>query len=131
MERMTSRRSESTYRRSYVGTWLAGTVAFVALIVAGYPVVGAVAFGVAAFVAIGLHGQYGGPLFDERDAEIIETASANTISVFGIASAVVFPTMTALHALAVYQWPGWLTPIAWFVTALYLVWGLNLLLARR
>ncbi|MFD1586078.1 DUF2178 domain-containing protein [Halorientalis brevis] len=128
---MPSTHSESTYRRSYIGSWLAGTVAFAGLIVAGYPVVGAVAFGVAALVAINLQRGYEGPLFDERDEDIVKEASANTISIFGVTSAVVFPTMTALTALGMFEWPWWLTPIAWFVTALYLVWGLNLLLARR
>lgn len=131
METITMTGNESTYRRSYIGIWLAGTLAFVALLVAGYPVAGAGAFGLAALAAIALHRGYRGPLFDERDAEIIETASANTISIVGMTSGVFFPTMTVLHALEVYQWPTWLTPIAWFVAGLYGLWGLNLLLARR
>ena len=131
MENTTMTGQESTYRRSYIGSWIAGTLAFVGLIVAGYPVAGAVAFGLAAVVAINLHRGYEGPLFDERDEQIITEASANTISIVGITSGVFFPTMTALHALGVSQWPAWLTPIAWFVTALYGVWGLNLLLARQ
>jgi uncharacterized membrane protein len=121
---------ESTYRRSYIGSWLTGTVAFIGLIVAGYPVVGAVAFGLAALVAVNLQREYDGPMFDERDDAIVKRASVNTIAIFGVVSGIFFPTMTTLHALNIYQWPAWLTPIAWFVAALFLMWGVNLLLAR-
>lgn len=127
---MTLDHNEGNYRRSYIGIWLIGTLAFVGLIVAGYPVVGAVAFGLAALVAINFHRRYEGPLFDERDEGVIKEASANTLFVFGVSSGVVFPIMTALSALDMYQWPTWLTPIAWFVTGLFLVFGVNILIAR-
>lgn len=127
---MTLVHNEATYRRSYIGIWLIGTLTFVGLIVAGYPVVGAVEFGLAALVAINLHRRYEGPLFDERDDAIIKEASANTLLTFGVISGVFFPTMTALHALDIHQWPTWLTPIAWFVTGLFLVFGVNILMAR-
>lgn len=127
---MTLDYNEGRHRRSYIGIWLIGTLAFVGLIVAGYPVVGAVAFGLAALVAINLHRRYEGPLFDERDEGVIKEASANTLFVFGVSSGVVFPIMTALSALDIYQWPTWLTPIAWFVTGLFLVFGVNILIAR-
>lgn len=127
---MTPTRTESTYRRSYISSWVTGTVAFVALIVAGYPAVGAVAFGLAALVAVNLQREYEGPLFDERDDAIVKKASINTMFIFGVVSGIFFPTMTVLYALDIYQWPTWLTPIAWFVTTLFLLWGVNLLLAR-
>jgi len=127
---MTPTHTESTYRRSYIGSWLTGTVAFVVLIVAGYPVGGAIAFGGAALVAVNLQREYEGPLFDGRDDAILKEASISTIAIFGVVSGIFFPTMTVLNALDIYQWPAWLTPIAWFVAALFLVWGVNLLLAR-
>jgi uncharacterized membrane protein len=128
---MATAHSESTYRRSYIGIWALGAVAFAGLIVAGFPLVGVGAFVVAAVAAVAFQGTYGGVLFDERDRTTLQEAGANTIAVLGMTSAVVFPTFTALHALGVYTWPAWLTPIAWFVTALFGVWLLMLLLARR
>jgi uncharacterized membrane protein len=123
--------SESTYRQSYIGIWALGAVAFAGLIVAGLPLVGVATFVAAAVGAVGLQQTYGGVLFDERDQTTLREAGANTIAVLGMTSAVVFPTFTALHALGLYTWPAWLTPIAWIVTALFGVWLVMLLLARR
>jgi ABC-type branched-subunit amino acid transport system permease subunit len=116
-------------RLSYIGLWALATLAFVGLSVAGYPAVGAVAF----FGLGGATVALGDPesMFDERDADIIEEASANTIRVVGLSAAVVFPTVSALAGLGYIAFPLWLAPIGAFVAAMFALWGGFLLLARR
>lgn len=112
---------ETTYRRLYIGLWALSGVALGGGIVAGYPLVGVgafVAFGLAALVTFR---RYDGPLFDERDERQLAAASKRTLGIMGVASAVVFPTVTGLWALGVIEWPLWLTPIAFFIAALAFV----------
>lgn len=127
---MTSKHTESTYRRSYTGSGPIGTVAFVAPDVAGHPVVGAVALASATVGVVELQRGYERPFIDERDDTIVSEASITTVSVFGVVSRVVFTTRTELQALDIHRWPAWLAPIAWFVAAMFLAWNVNLLLAR-
>jgi len=119
-----------SYRRAYVAAWVVGSLAFVGLIAAGYPLVGSVAFGAAAVVGVGAHQVFEGELFDESTSDL-RAACTNTIAVLGITAAVVFPTLTILYSLGVYEWPAWLTRMAWFVGALFVVWIVMLLVARR
>lgn len=116
-------------RLTYIGLWALATLAFVGLSVAGYPAAGAVAF----FVLGGATVALGRPasMFDERDADIIEEASANTVRIVGLTSAVVFPTVSALAGLGYIAFPLWLAPIGVFVAAMFALWGGFLLLARR
>ena len=121
MSASTTTGSETTYRRLYIGLWVLSGVAFGGGIVVGDPLVG-----VGAFVALGLAAlltfrRYDGPLFDERDERRQAAASKRTLAVMGVASALVFPGVTALWALGVVEWPAWLTPIAFFVAALAFV----------
>ena len=106
---------ERTERRrlTYVGLWALGTVAFFT-------------FGAA---ATALYGTSEAILFDERDAEILRTASTNTIQVYG--SAIVFPVVSALAGLGYISFPLWLAPVGLFVAGLFLVWFGFVLLARR
>jgi hypothetical protein len=128
--------SETTTRRAgnprltYVGLWAVGTALYVGLLVAGFVIAAAVGFGLFAATAVTYHHTRDSPLFDERDRAVLQEAGANTISVFGIGSAIVFPT-AALWAAGVIRWPDWLTPIALFVGGFFLVWLAMLALARR
>ncbi|WP_246984657.1 hypothetical protein [Halorientalis marina] len=121
---------ETAYRRSYVAAWGVGSAAFVGLIAAGLPLVGSVAFGAAVVVGVGAHQVFEGELFDDATSDL-RAASTNTIAVLGITAAVVFPTLTILYSLGLYEWPAWLTRMAWFVGALFVVWITMLLVARR
>ena len=89
------------------------------------------AFTACAVGAVAVLRRYSGPLFDERDQRIHEAASERTITILGLSSAAVFPTVTALWALDVVAWPLWLTPIAFFVAGLSLVHGASLTYERR
>lgn len=116
-------------RLTYIGLWALAAVAAVVLPVGGYPVAGAVAF----FALGGATFALGPPeaMFDERDTDIVEEASANTIQVLGISSAVVFPTVSVLAALGYIKFPAWLSSIGMFVALLFALWLGFLLLARR
>lgn len=116
-------------RLTYIGLWALAAVAAVVLPVSGYPVAGAVAF----FILGGATFALGRPesIFDERDADIIREASANTIQVLGISSAVVFPAVSVLAALGYIEFPPWLGFIGLFVALLFALWVGFLLLARH
>jgi len=119
-----------TYRTTYTALWALGAITFTGLIVAGYPFVGALAFFVAAAAAIGLSTQSETVLFDERDTAVFGDAGRWTIAIVGMASAIVFPTMTALRGLGYVEWPLWFVHLAYFVAALFAVWFAMILLAR-
>jgi uncharacterized membrane protein len=116
-------------RLTYIGLWALAAIAAVVLPVGGYPVAGAVAF----FVLGGATFALGRPesMFDERDADIIEEASANTVMVLGISSGVVFPMLSVLAALGYVEFPPWLGLIGLFVAVLFALWVSFLLFARR
>ena len=116
-------------RLTYIGLWALAAVAAVVLPVGGYPVAGAVVF----FVLGGATFALGRPesMFDERDADIIEGASTNTVMVLGITSGTVFPTVSVLAALGYIEFPPWLSSIGLFVALLFALWLSFLLLARR
>jgi len=119
-----------TYRTTYTAIWALGAIAFAGLIVAGYPFVGSLAFFLAAAVAIGLSAQSEAIMFDERDEAVFGDAGRWTIAIVGLASAVVFPTMTALRALDYVEWPLWFAHLGYFVAGLFAVWFAMVLLAR-
>ena len=116
-------------RLTYIGLWALAAVAAVVLPISGYPVAGAIAF----FALGGATFALGRPesMFDERDADIIEEASANTIQVLGISSAVVFPTVSVFAALDYIEFPPWLGLIGLFVALLFALWASFLLVARH
>lgn len=123
--------TETTYRRLHAALWLCSGVALGGLIVAGYPLLGVGAFAACAVGAVAVLQRYSGPLFDERDQHIHESASERTVTILGLSSAAVFPTVTALWALDVIAWPLWLSPIAFFVAGLSLLHGASLTYERR
>lgn len=114
----TGRDTEQLYRRAFVGLWVCSGIALAVGTVVGYPLVGVAGFvgcGVASLAVVAGHER---PLFDERDEAKRAAASRRTLTVVGVGSAVVFPTVTALWALNVIRWPRWLTPVALFVAGL-------------
>jgi uncharacterized membrane protein len=127
----TSTHGGLTSRRTYVGLWAVGTVLYVALLLAGQVLAGVAAFALFGVGAMAYHRSHERPMLDERDASVLETASANTVRLLGVGSVVVFPTTAALDALGYVSWPTWLTPIALFVAAVWVVWATNLALATR
>jgi uncharacterized membrane protein len=116
-------------RLTYIGLWMLATVAYIGLAVAGYPAVAAVAF----FLFGGATFALGRPasMFDERDADIIEEASANTIQVVGLGSAIIFPTAAILSGLGYIEFPLWLAFAGVVIAPMFVLWGGFLLLARR
>lgn len=116
-------------RLTYIGLWGLATIAYIGATIAGYPAAGAIAF----FVLGGATFALGHPesMFDERDATIIERASANTIRIVGLSSAVVFPTTAALAGLGYIEFPLWLAPIGVSIAVMFALWAGFLLLARR
>jgi uncharacterized membrane protein len=110
--------NETMHRRLYISLWALSGVALGGGIVIGYPLVGVggfVAFGLGALLAFR---HYDGPLFDERDERRQAVASKRTLAIVGVTSALVFPSVTALWALGLVEWPLWLTPVAFFVATL-------------
>ncbi|QIB74449.1 DUF2178 domain-containing protein [Halogeometricum borinquense] len=112
---------ETSYRRLYTGLWILSGIALGVFIAIGYPLVGVGLFAACAASSIVVVRQYDGPLFDERDWTVQAAASKRTLGIMGMASAIGFPTVTALWALDIIEWPLWLTPIAFFVAALSLL----------
>jgi len=123
--------SERTYRLTYGALSGLSGLALGVLIAAGYSLAGVAGFVVFFGAAAYLQASYSGTLFDERDRQIHERASGWTLSLFGWASAVFFPTMTVLVALDYTTWPTWLVPIAFTVPLVYGVYGILLFVARR
>ena len=116
-------------RLTYIGLWALATVAYVGLAVTGYPAVGAVAFFLFGGATFAL--EQPESMFDERDADIIEEASANTIRVVGLTSAVVFPTVAILAGLGYIEYPPWLAFAGVVVALMFVLWVGFILLARR
>jgi uncharacterized membrane protein len=114
---------ENTYRRAYVGLWIAAGVLFGVLIGFGRNLWAVAAFFVLAGATLALERTYDGPLFDERDESVHRVASAKTVGFYGVLSAVVFPTLVALDALGVYEWGPTAAGVAWAVAVLYVTYG--------
>jgi uncharacterized membrane protein len=115
--------TERTHRRAYAGLWALSGLVLAGAIVAGYPLAGVAGFYLFALGATLVARRYTGPLFDERDRTINRRAASQTLGLLGVGSAVLFPTLTALVALGVVEWPAWLTPIALFVPVVYGTYG--------
>lgn len=116
-------------RLTYIGIWVVATVAYIGFAVAGYPALGAGAFLIlgASTFALGRPER----MFDERDTAIVKEASANTIQVIGLISAIVFPVTAALAGFGYVEWPMWLAGASLVITVQFALWVGFLLLARR
>ena len=116
-------------RLLFFGLLAAAFITMLGLMISGFPAVAAVAFFILVGTATALRG-IDDSMFDERDTEIVRTASSNTIAVLSLSSAIFFPTMTLLTALGYTEWPRWLTIVGVFDAVLFVVWLSTLLLAR-
>lgn len=114
--------SESTFRTAWAGLWLFGALALGALSYFDLPLAGVGIYVVAAIAAIALWIRYPTTLFDERDASIHRQASGTTLSLLGIVSAVVFPTLVALWGVGLFEWGPWTTASAFIVAAIFTVY---------
>ncbi|MDG5775787.1 hypothetical protein VB773_17205 [Haloarculaceae archaeon H-GB2-1] len=123
---------ESTHRSAYAGLWMLAGLALGGLTWFGRPLFGVGLYVVAVLGALAVTARYRGPLFDERDASIHREASAYTLALFGVGSAVVFPALTALYAVGRFSWGPATTAIALFVAVIYVVYGVTaMVLSRR
>ena len=110
--------------RRLVGTAVVlGAVALAALTIAGRPLIGVGAYALAMIVAAGSQLQTDAPVFDERDETTSDEAARWTLTVFGLASGVVFPALTAAWGLGLFEWQPWSSAIALFVAVLFLTYG--------
>jgi hypothetical protein len=89
-------------------------------------------YAVALAGAVGLQSRAAVPVFDERDADISRDAARWTLTIFGWASAGVFPALTVAWGLDMFEWQPWSVAIALFVAVLYLTYGgLSFALGRQ
>lgn len=106
-----------------------GLAAFTVL---NQPFVAVGIYAVALAGAVGLQATADAPVFDERDADISRDAARWTLTIFGWASAGVFPALTVAWGLGLFEWQPWSVAIALFVAVLYLTYGtLSFALGRR
>ncbi len=87
------------------------------------PFVAVGVYAVALVGAVGLQAAADVPVFDERDTDISRDAARWTLTIFGWASAGVFPTLTVAWGLDMFEWQPWSVAIALFVAVLYLTYG--------
>jgi uncharacterized membrane protein len=72
----------------------------------------------------------GHTLFDERDRQIQQRASAFTLTVFGWLAAIVFPALVVLSTTSHFSWGPASVTLSFTTAAVYLTWGLALLYYR-
>jgi len=109
-----------------------GGLALAALTIVGRPLVGVGAYVLAMVVVVAAQSRTDRPLFDERDETISREAAGWTLTIFGLASAVVFPALTVAWAVDLFEWQPWSTAIALFVAVLFLTYGgLALVIGQR
>lgn len=123
---MTTTHSQTTYRRTYIGLWVLGGLLLGILTAIRRPLVGVGFYLLAVGGALGFwyhFQQKAGTVFDERDDYVHRTASGYTLTVFGYASAIVFPVLTALTAVGQFEWTSGTTAVAVSVAVLYLTYA--------
>ncbi|MFC7135445.1 hypothetical protein [Halobaculum litoreum] len=109
--------------------WAAATLSYVGLLAVGREVAAVGAFALVAAVAVGYR-RLAGVRFDERDADVVTTASGYAVQVFGVTSGVVFPALVLANGLGYYSWTAFTAGIATTVAAFFLVWGVALAVVR-
>ena len=110
-------------RRLFGLAVILGALALAGLTVVGRPLVGVGAYVLAMIVAASVQLQPDAPVFDERDERISREAASWTLTMLGLASAVVFPSLTVAWGLGLFEWQLWSTAIALFVAVQFLVYG--------
>ena len=114
--------SEPRQRVAWAGLWLTGAIALGGLTALDQPLIGAGLYTILALTTIILWARYPGTLFDERDAGIHRQASGYTIGVLAIISAVVFPLLTALYGLGLFEWGDWTTASAFIAAGMFAIY---------
>ena len=114
--------SEPRRRAAWAGLWLIGAVALGGLTALDQPLLGAGIYTIMALTAITLWAQYPGTLFDERDAGIHRQASGYTVGLMAIISAIVFPLLTALYGLGLFNWGAWTTASAFIAAGIFAIY---------
>jgi uncharacterized membrane protein len=123
---------ESRRRTVWAGLWILGAVALGGLTALNRPLVGVGLYTVMAIAAIAMWRRYPGTLFDERDASIHRQASGFTLGLFAIVSAVVFPLLTALYGLGLFEWGAWTTASAFIAAGTFSLYAVvTLVLSHR
>ncbi len=115
--------SESTTRKTYIGLWMLGGITLGTATALGQPLIGFLAFLTSVIAAIGVWYSYPGPMFDERDTQIHDKASGHTLTIVGYASAVIFPSLTALYGLDYFEWGPMTSAVALTIAGIYLLYG--------
>jgi uncharacterized membrane protein len=115
--------SPTAVRRLFGLAVVLGGLALAGFTVVGRPLVGVSAYGLAMIATAVSLLQTDSPVFDERDETISKEAASRTLTVFGLASAVVFPTLTVAWGLNLFEWQPWNSAIALFVAVLFLIYG--------
>lgn len=118
-------------RSATLGLWVGGGVVLGVLTAFDFPLVGVALYAVGVVASLALGYNYEGVLFDERDRRYDERAAARTLQVFGLASAGVFPTLTALWGLGHFEWQEWSVTLALAVAVLYVTYGLTRVAVER
>lgn len=123
---------ESRRRSVWAGLWLIGALALGGLTALNQPLVGVGLYTLMAISALVMWRQYSGTLFDERDANVHRQASGYTLGIFAIISAVVFPFLTALYGLGLFNWGTWTTASAIIAAGTFTVYAVaTLVLSHR
>jgi uncharacterized membrane protein len=115
--------SPTAVRRLFGLAVVLGGLALAGFTVVGRPLVGVSAYGLAMIATAVSLLQTDSPVFDERDETISKAAASRTLTVLGLASAVVFPTLTVAWGLNLFEWQPWNSAIALFVAVLFLIYG--------
>lgn len=118
-----------TPRTVYVGLWAVAAVGYTGFLLIGRGPAAVVTFAVFSVVAL-LYGRFGGVRFDERDAAIYESASARTVQVVGIVSAVVFPSLVVAASLGYYEWSPFVGGVGTAVAGIFGLWVVLIVFGR-
>lgn len=106
-------------RKMSVGLWGFGGFILGVSVPLNTGLLGVIIFAICALSAMFIVHNTSDVVYDERDQQLHQQASGLTLTIFGYASATIFPSLTALHASGVYDWPVWMTPIALLIAVLY------------
>ena len=115
--------SPTAVRRLFGLAVVLGGLALAGFTVVVRPLVAVSAYGLAMIATAVSLLQTDSPVFDERDETVSKEAASRTLTVFGLASAVVFPTLTVAWGLNLFEWQPWNSAIALFVAVLFLIYG--------
>jgi uncharacterized membrane protein len=110
-------------RRAIAGLTLVSGLGLGVLTAVQRPLVGVAVYAVAMVGVFALHWRSDATLYDERDEAIAQEAASLTLTVFGWASAGVFPALTAAWGLGYFEWGPASAAVALFVAALYATYG--------